>query len=133
VTEAGVLMLDARAGDDETAARLAHLVTHLVDGAPYRDDPADDRDGFVRVAEALLAEARALDRELAARRALGVRDPVVVYELAAEWAEADEDARVAVIADWLEAHPDGGPGVDALGRAFRDRCERAARGEETTP
>src|SRR5688572_26199014 len=67
-----VIRIDPATGDDEAAARAAHLDRHRTDAtAMTGDDPCDRR-----VAAAMAAEARAWALEMRLRTELGVTDPV---------------------------------------------------------
>ncbi|AKF08403.1 hemophore-related protein [Sandaracinus amylolyticus] len=114
------VVLDRALGEGEAAARLGHLLVHVRDGSPYREGPHCD----VVVARALDAEARAHALELDLRRALSVAPDVLRYELEPAYWAAPPDERVALVRAYLEAHPDGAPGIDALASAYRQRCER---------
>ncbi|MDQ3037104.1 MAG: hypothetical protein M3Y87_32215 [Myxococcota bacterium] len=114
------VLLDRALSEGEAASRLGHLMMHARDGSPYQ--PGSDCE--VVVARALDAEARAHAVELALRRALSVRGEALVYELEPVFWETPERDRVALVRAWLESHPDGGGGFDALGAGYRERCER---------
>lgn len=119
-----VLLFDARAGDAEAAARAGHLLHHVVHGAPLPREIARDAACDALVRDALRREATAYALELRLRRALGVTQARYEFE-AAYFAAADARAGERAIEAYLVAHPDGGPGIDALGAAYRERCERA--------
>lgn len=125
VTSDGAVLLDRRLGDAEAAARLGHLLHHVAEGAPLDEGATDGRPCEERVADALVAEGRALALELRLRRELGVRQPRVRYEFEAPFHRAPEDRRQALIVAYLEAHPEGAPGVDGLANAYLARCREA--------
>jgi archaemetzincin len=134
VTPEALLMLDAASSDAELAARLRHLAAHLA--APFAPrtgfDPARPCDA--QVAEALDGEAEALAAEVVDRVRLAVDAPRHRFAFEAEArAAADHAARRALVRRWLEAHPEGGPGVDALGEAYARRCEDARATGQTEP
>lgn len=114
------VLLDRALREGEAAARLGHLMMHARDGSPYQAGP--DCDGVV--ARALDTEARAHVVELELRRALSVRGEALVYEIEATFWATPERERVALVRAWLESHPEGGGGFDALGAGYRERCER---------
>lgn len=122
ITDERVLVLDRDMDDAELAARTGHLLDHVVHGSPFPAEvpPGADCDALVR--SALEAEARAYALELRLRRALGVGTARYAFE--PEAARASDPAEV--ILAYLLAHPEGGPGLDALGAGYRMRCERAA-------
>lgn len=121
VTTDGVILMQSRLTEREAAARLGHLLVHVIEGLPMeRPGPGSCEQ---QVDEALGAEARALAVEIRLRRALDVGpDPALRYEFEAPFWQAAPDAREPVILHYLREHPDGGPGVDALASAYRQRC-----------
>lgn len=128
ITTERVLLLSRGAGDDETAARVAHLLSHLdghfppVDGFDARAPCAPQVDA------ALHAEARAMDLELRLRTHFAVRDPRLHFAFTDEWTAAPSRAeRIDVVYRWLVAHPHGGEGVDSLAGAYRARCRELQR------
>jgi len=122
VTHDGALLIDARLDEGEAAARAGHLATHLSDGLIPSPTRGDDCAAYVD--RALHAEARALALELRLRRAFaGPRR--VTYEIEAPFWAAPAASREALIVDYLRAHPDGAPGIDALASGYARRCERA--------
>lgn len=115
------VVLDTALGPGEAAARLGHLLMHVRDGSPYA--PGADCDAVV--ARALDAEARAHALELELRRALSAERGALSFgELEAAFWDAPASERVAGVRAYLEAHPDGAPGIDALASGYRARCER---------
>jgi len=122
ITTDGRLLLDPRQPDHELAARVGHLLHHAVQGSPYRDDGS--RDCRARVDEALRREAQALALELRLRRALGVERPLLAAEIHRQFRSAPEAERPGIIFAYLQAHPHGGPGIDALGAGYLARCQR---------
>jgi hypothetical protein len=117
LVETGSLQLDAALDDGEAAARAGHLLLHQLVAAPWPSTP--DLPCDQRVRQALAAEARALALELELRRLLGVVRPRVDYALAADSESVFSPAAIQLI---LERHPDGAPGVPALGEAYAERC-----------
>jgi hypothetical protein len=120
VTADGTVLLDAALSDAEASARLAHLLLHLVEGSPAPRPGIFDCSAAVR--QALAAEASALSLELRLRRELGVASPALAYEFEDDFWRAPLDEREASIFSYLEAHPAGGPGVDALAEGYLRRC-----------
>lgn len=112
VTLDEVLLVDERLGDDEAAARVAHLLMHVVEGNPLRLDGPGDCE--TKVTAALVAEGAALALEVQLRDTFGVTEPVGPLPF--------ERADPAAIAGWLHDHPEGAEGVAPLGRDYRDRC-----------
>ena len=124
-TRDGRLELDARASDVETAARVSHLLAHHV--TPFAPVTGFDRARpcAPQVAAALDAEAVALVRELADRRRLSVSAPRLEFAFSAEVARAADDAaRVRIVRAFIDAHPDGGGGIDALATGYASTCAR---------
>ncbi len=121
VQDERVLLLDRRQDDPELAARTGHLLHHVVRGAPMPDAIEPDADCGALVREALAREARAYALELRLRRALGVRG--ARYEFETPFFAAPAGEGEGVVLEYLLAHPDGGPGLDGLGAAYRQRCE----------
>jgi hypothetical protein len=121
MTEGNVLMLDASDGDASLAARAGHLLDHVAHGSPFpeRLERGADCDQVVR--RALHAEARAYALELRLRRALGPLE--VRYEFERDFFSRGERA----IYDYFVSHPNGGPAVDPLASAYRQRCETESR------
>jgi hypothetical protein len=124
VTHEHVVLLDGRMSDAEAAARLGHLLVHERDGHPMAGDIGPESDCAALVHEAIGREARAYAAESRLRAAFDVRDPVMPFEIAGETAAlADADATARWLA-YLEAHPSGAPGIDALGAGYLAQCER---------
>jgi hypothetical protein len=122
VQEGGPLFLDATVDDGETAARAGHLLLHRLVAAPWPrmpDLPCDQR-----VRQALAAEGRALALELELRRVLGVTRARISYAVAAD---SEGVFGAAAIEAVLASHPEGAPGVPALGQAYAQRCRQEAR------
>lgn len=122
------LLLDAAAGDAESAARVRHLLAHhAAPFAPVRGfDPA--RPCAPQLSAALDAEARALVREVADRARLSVSAPRLPFAFSAEVLRAPDDAaRVRLVRAFLDAHPAGGGGVDAVALGYAAACARAGR------
>ena len=128
VTTEQVVLFDADLHGAEATARLGHLVEHLAEGLPL--GRVTDEGCAVQVDRALAAEARALALELRLRRALGApsgdgrRLPYTFED--AFWT-APADRREALILADLRAHPDGGPGLDALASGYAQRCADMVR------
>ena len=122
------LLLDAAASDAETAARVRHLLAHHAEPfAPLRGfDPA--RSCAPQLNAALDAEARALVREVADRVRLQVSAPRLAFAFSDEVLRASDDAaRVRLVHAFLDAHPAGGGGVDAVAFGYAAACAREAR------
>lgn len=136
VTEDRALLLDARTDDAECAARVGHLVAHVVEGMPMPARIEADADCPALVDRALVAEAEAYAVELRLRRALGLTEPR--YEFEADFHASPQQGEATILA-YLRAHPEGGPGLDGLGAAYAQRCAMAAgdrasaRAESTYP
>lgn len=116
-----VLVLDRGMDDAELAPRAGHLLHHVVRGAPFPASVERDADCDRVVHEALEREARAYALELRLRRALSVETARYEFEAAYFAADASEGDRV--IFDYLLSHPQGGPGIDGLAAAYRQRCD----------
>ena len=131
VTTDGTILLDAALDEAEAAARLGHLLVHVVEGLPGAASAGGAAAGGcdAEVARALAAEARALALELRLRRALGVRAPRLRYELEGDFWEAEPGAREGLILGYLAAHPGGGPGIDAIAEGYARRCRERERPE----
>ncbi|MEM9073444.1 MAG: hypothetical protein AAGE52_33370 [Myxococcota bacterium] len=115
VTEDGVVLMESEEADEGAAARLAHLLLHVVDGSPLNLSADGTCDELVD--RALRAEARAYALELRLRDALRAGfSPYTDLE------RAFRDRGEEGIADYLRSHPRGGPGIDGLGWAYRIRC-----------
>lgn len=119
VSHEGAVLLDSAMPEAEAAARLGHLLLHALDGSPAPRAGEVDCDAAVR--RALDIEARAFAVELLLRQALGVTG--IRYGFEEDFRRAPIEAREARIRAWLEAHPAGGQGVDALADGYRRRCE----------
>ena len=76
---------------------------------------------------ALAAEAKALSLELGLRRAFGVpaSSARVQYTFEGDFWAAPEEAREGLVLAYLQAHPDGAPGIDALASGYARRCRDA--------
>jgi hypothetical protein len=123
ITTEGTVLLDRELGEREAAARLGHLLDHAVEGMPMAHPRAGGCDA--QVEEALAQEARALAIELRLRRALGVAGPRIAYAFEDAFWRAPAEAREPLVLDYLRAHPDGAPGLDALASGYARRCREA--------
>jgi hypothetical protein len=102
VSGGGLLLLDARLADDEAAARVGHLVSHVLQGDQLDPEaPAAVADCEAFGASALAAEKRAHALELRLLRALRA--------LSGSTADAEPDARAM---------------ASAVAAAYLDRCRR---------
>jgi hypothetical protein len=129
----GRLVLDGQASDAEVAARVRHLLAHHA----TRFAPVHGFDSARACApqldEALDAEARALVRELADRERLHVSSPRLAFAFADDVRRAPDDAaRVRLVRAFLDAHPHGGGGVDALAAGYAAACARAVSGRRAS-
>ncbi len=80
-----------------------------------------------QVDEALRAESAALSFELQLRGELAVTNKRIEYEFEAPyWATAPEN-RERLVLDYLRAHPDGAPGIDALAAGYTKRCRESIK------
>lgn len=119
------LVLDATAGDAETAARVMHLLAHHTSPFAPVDGFDSSRPCAPQVDAALDAEARALVREIADRARLHVDSPRLPFAFAADVHRAADDAsRARIVRAFIDAHPDGGGGLDALASGYTAECER---------
>lgn len=127
LTSDGVVRLDPRDGDGQSAARLGHLLLHLAQGLT-RLDPAQHAGGCASfVAHTLRAEAAAHALELELRRDLHVPTDEQGFPFAADYWRAAPAHRVDVIFRYLQNHPDGTEQLPGFaGNAWR-RC-RALEG-----
>ncbi|MDI3282701.1 hypothetical protein QHF83_05245 [Polyangium sp. 15x6] len=125
VTTSGAVLIDEALGTEEAAARVGHLLTHVAEG--LRVEPSSDEDDCeVITARALAKEASALSLELGLRRAFGVGASARIrYEFEENFWAAPEEAREGLVLDYLRAHPDGAPGIDALASGYARRCREA--------
>ena len=115
VTDEGAVLLPRDEDDDALAARLGHLLEHVVRGT-LSDDRSQSCDA--RVHRALQREASAYALELRLRDRFGLEEAPFVDVERAYRAGGEQG-----ILSWLEANPEGGRGIDALGRSYRARCE----------
>ncbi len=120
VTTEGIVLFDKTLDDDEGAARLGHLLAHIVDGMPMANPR--DADCEAQVNDALHLEAKTLSLELRLRRDLHVRAKRQVYEFEDRYWATEEPIREQFLWDYLRDHPDGGPGLDALANGYAKRC-----------
>jgi hypothetical protein len=125
ITTTGVIYFDDTLAESEGAARLGHLFMHFVDGLPMANPrPADCE---AQVDEALRAESAALSLELQLRRELAVTKKKIVYEFELPYWAAPPNERERLVLDYLRAHPDGAPGIDALAAGYAKRCREAIK------
>lgn len=117
----GVIQLDPRMPEIESAARVAHLFVHAREESALRRAPR--RDCARWVSEALDEEADAHAIEMELLHAAGAR---ATWPFAEEAMRAEGSARRAVIRAWIADHPDGGGGIPPLARAYAARCERGS-------
>ena len=115
----GVVVLSDSRTDAAAAARLGHLLVHQLDGFAF-DDGAGGRPCSMRVAAAIVAEARGHAQELRLRRQLGVPEPLLPADVErAYWAAqafGDEAGVEALRVQLARA----GPG--SLAEAYARRC-----------
>lgn len=123
VTDEGTLHLDAALPPGADTARAAHLLAHVVE-FPDLDAPTGPPCTSV-VARALDAEAHAMAIETRLR-AHAALPPRYDFERSCETASTPEGCE-RVIRAYLDANPDGAPGVDPLMRQYTERCEHARR------
>ena len=122
ITTDGAVLLDGDLGEPEAAARLGHLLAHVVEGLPMARPGAGDCEA--QVEDALRKEARALALELRLRHALGVTERRIPYAFEDDVQRAPPEARERLVLDYLRAHPDGAPGLDGLASGYARRCRR---------
>lgn len=120
VTTEGIVLFDNTLDDDEGAARLGHLLAHIVDGMPM--GKPSDADCETQVNDALRLEAKSMSLELRLQRDLRVRAKRQAYEFEAGYWAAEESNREKFLWDYLRAHPNGAPGLDALANGYAKRC-----------
>jgi hypothetical protein len=116
----GPYLLDESASDAALAARLGHLAEHQRLANLF--DTPNKKDCEHWVGEVLAAEAGAYAIELRLRRGLGVTEDAYAFE--EEFWRAGEEGE-AVILRYLQEHPSGGGGVDALGAGYLERCQKS--------
>jgi hypothetical protein len=120
ITTEGVIYFDNQLNESEGAARLGHLFMHFANGMPMSNPrPISCQ---AQVDEALRAEATALSLELQLRRELAVAKGRIEYQFEAPYWAAVPDERERLILDYLWAHPNGAPGIDALAAGYAKRC-----------
>jgi hypothetical protein len=127
VTTSGAVLLDEALTNEEAAARAGHLLTHVAEGLRVEPSEGVDESCEVITERALAAEAAALSLEVRLRRAFGVSasSARVRYEFEGDFWAAPEETREALVLDYLRAHPDGAPGIDALASGYARRCREA--------
>lgn len=119
-------VLDAQASDAEAAARVFHLLTHHMGAFPPVDGFDRTRACAAQVDVALDAEARALVRELADRERLHVDAPRLAFAFTDAVKRApDEATAIRIVRDFIDAHPNGGGGIDALATGYMTQCSDA--------
>lgn len=120
VTTEGALLLDEELGSEEAAARVGHLLRHVRDGLSAKPK---DGERCEEMSERLLGqEAEALTIELELRQTLAVKTPKIRYEIEPAWRSKPPQERVALVLDYLKAHPNGAPGIEPLARGYERRC-----------
>ncbi len=130
VSEGRVLVLDARPGVPEQAARAGHLLHHVVEGMPYPDEVTADTDCDALVETAIGREAAAYALEARLRRAFEL--PPTRYEFEPGFWAAPESDRVALVDRFLRDHPGGARNMDGLIAGYAQRCE-AERSQASPP
>jgi len=124
VTTEGIVLFDNRLDDDEGAARLGHLLAHIVNGMPMANPR--DVDCETQVNDALQLEAQALSLELRLRKNLQrdvqKRAKRQAYEFEAGYWATEEPKREQFLWDYMRAHPNGAPGLDGLAHGYAKRC-----------
>lgn len=121
----GVLVLPREVGDEEAAARLAHLLHHRRFGhGLVAFASLEGRDCGAAVEDALREEAAAHVLEMELRDALGVEEPRHPLGNQADILRLARSERADAVLSFLRAHPEGGEGYPPLGRDYRERCER---------
>lgn len=121
VTTEHIMLLDTAMDDNEAAARFGHLLMHVVEGMPMRENQAGNCDA--RVDAALREEARALSYELRLRRQLGVQAKRIQYEFEEPYWATSEQEREPFVWKYLLDHPEGAPGIDALASGYAKQCQ----------
>lgn len=115
------VVLPSRAQAKDNAARLGHLLLHLVEGPPTIDQGAAEG-CEARVDLALRAEARGHALELRLRRELDVIDRLVAYPFEARLRAASAAEQERVILEWFRDHPAGSPAVPGFAEIFTEQC-----------
>lgn len=116
-----VLLVDERASEAEQAARSAHLLHHIVEGAPFPESIPADADCDAVVRRAIDLEARAYVLEILLRRRFELATPR--YEMESAFWAAPEAEREGLVRDYLLEHPDGATNLEPLASGYRERCE----------
>ncbi len=116
-----VFVLSAEASDDESAARLVHLLHHARHGRGLvaGDAVSADADCDALVLEALREESVAHVLEMQVRRSLGVERAFANQAAVLALPRAE---RADAVLTYLREHPDGGGGYEPLARDYRERC-----------
>lgn len=125
ITTDGIILFDDKLDESEGTARLGHLFDHFVNGMPMAHPKPQDCE--TQVDEALRAEAAALSIELQLRREFGVTKGRIAYEFEPPYWAAIPEARERLIFDYLRAHPNGAPGIDALAAGYAKRCRESIK------
>ncbi len=125
ITTEGVIYFDDKLDESEGTARPGHLFLHSVDGLPMSNPRPTDCD--TQVDEALRAESAALSLELQLRRELAVTNKRIAYQFEAPYWAAVPEKRERLVLDYLRAHPNGAPGIDALAASYAKRCREAIK------
>lgn len=115
----GTIILDTRDSDEESAARLGHLLLHALEGMPQLPRADDHRSCDEIVEEAIKAEARAHDLELRLRRELGVAQPRHIFDFEHEYWDRAPQERLHLLEEHFRSNDGRGNG---LIEAYRSVC-----------
>jgi len=121
----GILVLPRDVGDEEAAARLAHLLHHRSFGRGLIAlEPVAQASCAAAVEEALREEAAAHVLEIELRAALGVETPRYPLGGQADILRLARGDRAGAMLELLRSHPEGGEGYPPLARDYAERCQR---------
>ncbi len=127
VTPGGVLLLDRATGTTENSARVAHLLVHLTEGAPFDEDKIGGQECSQLVVAAVRAEARAFAMEVAVRESLGVTTPDRAFGFEPDIYRTPPPDRIEEILEFLLAHPAGAENIVGYVDLYTEKCERRSR------
>lgn len=127
VSSTGPIVLPQAVGDAENAARLGHLLDHVVRGPPFPDRVEPSASCAALVDAGVRAEAAAHVLELGLRRELGVEAPQAPFPFESELRGAPKAQWEALVVGYMLEHADGEPGLPGFASTFARRCEAARR------
>jgi hypothetical protein len=133
VTLEGVVLLDRATSAAENSARVAHLLVHLTEGAPFDETRIGEGKCSQLVGAAVRAEARALAMEVDVRESLEVTTPARAFGFEPDIYQVPRENRIENITEFLLDHPAGADNIIGYVNLYTRQCEERSRQHSATP